>query len=220
MFAAQSVPSVIKAMQGIGPAAKNAWSMIKTTADPAHLKATWADIRAAAGGAFRSMVSDAFSFYKLLRTSLDPAYLKATWASVRTGAGVAFRSARASVFGFYNALRTAQGAAAGLVGTMARMGGGMGRGLGRLGGAAGGLVGAAGMWGRGDRRCFFPMLAMAPLVLGVLGSIGSAVAAVASPVGLLAAGVVAGALAWVKFSQSGRRAGRGLLPPCCRSSRL
>jgi len=212
MFAARSVPAVIKAMQGIGPAAQRAWSMIKTTADPAYLKATWQDIRAAAGRAFRAMRSDAFSFYKLLRTSLDPAYLKATWASVRTGAGVAFRSARASVFGFFNALRTARGAAAGLVGTMARMGGGMGRGLGRLGGAAGGLVGAAGLLGAmGIGGAFAPMLAMAPLVLGVLGSIGAAVAAVASPVGLLAAGVVAGAVAWVKFSEHGRAAWQGLV---------
>jgi len=212
MFAARSVPAVIKAMQGIGPAAQSAWSMIKTTADPAYLKATWQDIRAAAGRAFRAMRSDAFSFYKLLRTSLDPAYLKATWASVRTGAGVAFRSARASVFGFFNALRTARGAAAGLVGTMARMGGGMGRGLGRLGGAAGGLVGAAGLLGAmGIGGAFAPMLAMAPLVLGVLGSIGAAVAAVASPVGLLAAGVVAGAVAWVKFSEHGRAAWQGLV---------
>jgi len=45
----------------------------------------------------------------------------------------------------------------------------------------------------------------------VLGSIGSAVAAVASPVGLLAAGVVAGAVAWVKFSESGRAAWQGLV---------
>jgi len=212
MFAAQSVPAVIKSLQGIGPAARNAWSMIKTTADPAYLKATWQDIRSAAGRAFRAMRSDAFSFYKLLRTSLDPAYLKATWASIRSGAGVAFRSARASVFGFYNALRTARGTAAGLVGTLARIGGGMGRGLGRLGGAAGGLVGAAGMLGAmGIGGAFAPMLALAPLVLGVLGSIGSAVAAVASPVGLLAAGVVAGAVAWVKFSESGRAAWQGLV---------
>jgi hypothetical protein len=55
------------------------------------------------------------------------------------------------------------------------------------------------------------MLAMAPLVLGVLGSIGAAVAAVASPVGLLAAGVVAGAVAWTKFSESGRAAWQGLV---------
>jgi hypothetical protein len=125
---------------------------------------------------------------------------------------VAFRSARASVFGFYNALRTARGMAAGLVGTMARIGGGMGRGLGRLGGAAGGLIGAAGMLGAmGIGGAFAPLLAMAPLVLGVLGSIGSAVAAVASPVGLLVAGVVAGAVAWVKFSESGRAAWQGLV---------
>jgi hypothetical protein len=58
---------------------------------------------------------------------------------------------------------------------------------------------------------FAPMLAMAPLVLGVLGSIGAAVAAVASPVGLLAAGVVAGAVAWVKFSEHGRAAWQGLV---------
>lgn len=211
-FSAQAIPVAINAIRGIGPAAKSAWDMIRTTADPAYLKATWQDIRAAAGRAFRSMRSDGFSFYKMLRTTMDPAYLKATWASIRTGAGVAFRSARASVFGLYNALRTARGAAAGLGTAMGRVGASIGRGVGRMGGAAGGLLGAAGMLGAmGIGGALAPVLAMAPLVVGVLGSIGTAVAAIASPVGLLAAAVVGGAVAWVKFSESGKSAWSGLL---------
>jgi TP901 family phage tail tape measure protein len=141
------------------------------------------------------------------------------WTSIKTGAirgAAAFRSVRGAVFGLGAAMKSAAVSAAGLLGKLAAVGtagiGGLGRGLGRLGGAAGGLVGAAGMLGAmGIGGAFAPMLAMAPLVLGVLGSIGAAVAAVASPVGLLAAGVVAGAVAWTKFSESGRAAWQGLV---------
>lgn len=93
--------------------------------------------------------------------------------------------------------------------SLSAAGGGLGRGL---GGAMGGLVGAAGMLGAiGLGGAFAPLLAMAPMVLGVLGSIGTALAAVASPVMLLAAGVAAGAVAWVNWSSSGQAAWQGLL---------
>lgn len=128
--------------------------------------------------------------------------------SLYRGVATAVRPVTGLFAGAFSRVRSMAAATGGFLRrslSLSAAGGGLGRGLGGLVGAAG-MLGAIGLGG-----AFAPLLAAAPIVLGVLGSIGTALAAVASPVMLLAAGVAAGAVAWVNWSSSGQAAWEGLL---------
>ena len=81
------------------------------------------------------------------------------------------------------------------------------RGVRGLGGAFVGLAGAGAMLGAmGFGGKLAPILMMAPLAIGLIGSLGTAVAALFSPFGLLAVAAVGIGVAFVKGTDSGKRA--------------
>jgi TP901 family phage tail tape measure protein len=196
--------------------AKKNWAIIRTTFSPAYLRATWESMRQSARTSLLGIKANLLNLRQLIRTTFSREYLRATLTSIGT-------YAKATMLGIGHTIRVAVHSPLRRIGTIgiaafgrlrtvgmatiASLGRGMATVSGRLGGAIGGAAGLAGMAGAfGIGGAFAPILMAAPLVVAAFGSIGTAVGAVLSPLGLLAAAIGTGAVLWFKYSNSGQEA--------------
>jgi len=139
----------------------------------------------------------------------DAAKLQRAASTAAHGIVAAFRFAGPTIAnGLTTAVRSglsrmasmARATAAGMRRTLAAGASGVGRGLGGVVSGIGALAGLAGpMLGK-----FGELLAMAPLVISAVASIGGGLLSLVSPFGLVAAAIVGGIYAWTQFSDAGR----------------
>jgi hypothetical protein len=149
---------------------------------------------AAAVGAFGVVRSAALSALPALRTATS-AGLSSAWTLVRS-AGV----------GAFRAIRVAGMSTLGLLGTgVGKLGSGFAAMPGKLKAAGGGLLGALGSLGGVVGGGAGALLGALPLVLSAVGALGTVLATIVSPIGLVTAAVVGGIYAWTQWSDTGKQ---------------
>ena len=130
-----------------------------------------------------------------LVSSMASAFARVRAMGVRTGAAIA------------NSMRTAT---AGIGGRAAGGLAGLGRGAGGGVAAIGGLGAAIGMLGTEASTKLAMTLTMIPLVITAVSGLAAAFAALLSPMGLVVAALAVGAVAWSRYTDSGKQAVKGL----------
>lgn len=160
--------------------------------------------------AFRGVLSAVVSVGGAIRRAFTlegiAAGAKATAASIGRAfrvsmAGAWTAATRSAKFSLGFMLSMGRSTAAGIGAALRGVGAGIGRGVGGLASSFGMLASFGG-----------PMLAGLSQALFIIPALGTALAALVSPAGLVAAALVAGGIAWTRYSESGRAALASLMP--------
>ncbi len=132
--------------------------------------------------------------------------IRAAWITLGPALGRSLRTSMISAFATVRSVGLATFARLRAAGTgmLGRIGAGARGAGGRMAGAVGSLGSLAGVLGASIGGPLAPLLMAAPLVLTALGAVGTALAAIVSPVGLVVAAVSGAVYAWTRFSESGR----------------